>query len=341
MQTKQIVFVEKNIAKLIDIEYSEPRDNEVVVETLFSSISCGTEKANIIGDPNISISSKENEPAVFPRSSGYSSSGIVLAVGKNVTNVKVGDSVSMSWSKHKKINVMPSDCVFKYDSEKMTHQDAALMHIATFPLGAIRKTGIEIGESALVMGLGILGLFAVSLLKAAGAVPVIAVDPIPERREKALKFGADFAFDPFDADFIEKVKSVTDSGVNCAIEVTGIGKGLEQCLDCMQRFGRVALLGCTRDKNFTIDYYRKVHGPGITLIGAHTLARPDVESSPNAFTLKDDIATLRKLCSFGRISLKDMVDEVFDPEDCEAVYTRLVNDKNFPVVSQFDWRILK
>ena len=341
MQTKQIVFVEKNIAKLIDIEYSEPRDNEVVVETLFSSISCGTEKANIIGDPNISISSKENEPAVFPRSSGYSSSGIVLAVGKNVTNVKVGDSVSMSWSKHKKINVMPSDCVFKYDSEKMTHQDAALMHIATFPLGAIRKTGLEIGESALVMGLGILGLFAVSLLKAAGAVPVIAVDPIPERREKALKFGADFAFDPFDIDFIEKVKSVTDGGVNCAIEVTGIGKGLEQCLDCMKRFGRVALLGCTRDKNFTIDYYRKVHGPGITLVGAHTLARPDAESSPNAFTLKDDIATLRKLCSFGRISLKDMVDEVFNPEDCEAVYDRLINDKEFPVVSQFDWRNLK
>lgn len=341
MQTKQIVFTEKNVAKLIDVEYSEPRDNEVVVETLFSSISCGTEKANITGDPNTSISSKENEPAVFPRSSGYSSSGIVLKVGKNVINVKVGDSVSMSWSKHKKINVMPSDCVFKYDSEKITAQEAALLHITTFPLAAIRKTRLEIGESALVMGLGILGLFAVSLLKAAGAVPVIAVDPVLERREKALKFGADFAFDPFESDFIEKVKKVSDGGVNCAIEVTGIGKGLEQCLDCMKKFGRVALLGCTRDKNFTIDYYRKVHGPGITLIGAHTLARPDVESSSHAFTLKDDVNSVKNLCSLGRLNLSDMVDEFFNPEDCEEVYTRLINDKNFPVISQFDWRNLK
>lgn len=341
MQTKQIVFVEKDIAKLIDVEYSEPRDNEVVVETFFSSISCGTEKANIIGDPTISISSKETDPVVFPRSSGYSSSGIVTAIGKNVTSVKIGDSVSMSWSKHKKINVMPESGVFKFDNEKMSYQDAALLHIATFPMGAIRKTKLKIGESMLVMGLGILGLFAVSLSKAAGAVPVIAVDPNPERREKALKFGADFAFDPFESDFAEKVKKVSGGGVNCAIEVTGIGAGLNQCLDCMKRFGRIALLGCTRDKNFTVDYYRKVHGPGIELIGAHTLARPDRESSPDAFTLKDDIETLVKLCSLNRISFKDMVDEVFNPEDCQEVYSNLINDKNFPAISQFDWRNLK
>lgn len=106
----------------------------------------------------------------------------------------------------------------------------------------------------------------------------------------------------------------------------------------MAKFGRVALLGCTRDKNFTIDYYRKVHFPGITLIGAHTLARPEIESYPGYFTHRDDIETVLKLLSYKRLSLKDMVKETHRPEDCTEVYTRLVNDKNFPVVVQFDWR---
>ena len=189
----------------------------------------------------------------------------------------------MSWSLHKSINVVPEENVMKFNETDVSMQDAALCHIATFPLAALRKTRLEIGESMMVMGLGILGLMAVHFAKAAGAAPVIAVDPIAERREKALRFGADYAFDPFEKDFAKKVKEKTDGGVSTAIEVTGFGAGLNQCLDCMARFGRISLLGCTRNKNFTVDYYRKVHGPGIQLIGAHTLARPDFESSPGIF----------------------------------------------------------
>ena len=44
---KQIVFTEKNTAKLLDAEEREPKENEVVVKTMVSTISCGTERANI------------------------------------------------------------------------------------------------------------------------------------------------------------------------------------------------------------------------------------------------------------------------------------------------------
>ena len=336
---KQIVFTEKNKAELIDAEIRPLNDNEVNVETYFSSISCGTEKANITGNENIGI---VGEPSViFPRYSGYSSSGIVTAVGKDVTELKPGDKVVMSWSLHRKYNIVPEKNAVKIDNENISFEEAALFHIGTFPMAALRKTKLEIGESFMVMGLGILGLMAVHLAKAAGAAPVIAVDPVKERREKALKYGADYALDPTEECFAEKVKELTGGGVNAAIEVTGLGVGLNQCLDCMAKFGRVALLGCTRDKNFTVDYYRKVHGPGITLIGAHTLARPDNDSSHGWFTQRDDIKALMKLSEFGRINFKEMIDETFLPEDCTEVYTRLINDKNFPVVSQFDWRDVK
>jgi threonine dehydrogenase-like Zn-dependent dehydrogenase len=105
----------------------------------------------------------------------------------------------------------------------------------------------------------------------------------------------------------------------------------------MARFGRIALLGCTRNKEFHIDYYRKVHGPGITIIGAHTDARPRVESHSGWFTAKDDTESLIKLIAGGRIDPAIMVDATFKPEDCTAIYDRLINDRNFPAVAQFIW----
>ena len=136
---------------------------------------------------------------------------------------------------------------------------------------------------------------------------------------------------------MEKVKKVTKGGANIAIEVTGIGAGLNQTLDCMARYGRVALLGCTRNSDFSVDFYRKVHGPGISLIGAHAFARPKLDSYPGWFTQKDDIKSIMRLCEFGRIDLKKMIFETHSPMECTEVYTRLVSDRNFPPVVQFDW----
>ena len=216
---------------------------------------------------------------------------------------------------------------------------AALFHIATFPLAAIRKCHLEIGESAVVMGLGVLGLIAVELLHAAGAVPVIAVDPVPEKREKALAHGADYALDPFAEDFAETVKRLTNGGAKVAIEVTGNGKALDMLLDCMAKFGRVALLGCTRHSDFTIDYYRKVHGPGVSLIGAHTLARPDHESSAGLWTTHDDAMTYMRLESCGRTHISSLVEEVHSPAEASDVFARLASSPAFPVV-QFNWELL-
>ncbi len=333
---KQIVFTQKNKAEFLDVQSQKLGANQVRVKTMFSTISNGTEKANITGDPTISIFSKPTDEAVFPRCVGYSTSGIVVEKGEEVTSLEVGDRVAMYWTTHRSYNVINEKNAVKI-GDNVSFAEASIAHIATFPLAAIRKTRLETGESAMVMGLGILGLLAIGLLRAAGAVPVIAVDPVKERREKALQFGADYAFNPFDSDFCEKVKKVTDGGVNVAIEVTGLGAGLNQALDCMAKFGRVSLLGCTRSSDFSVDYYRKVHGPGITLIGAHTLARPENDSYPGFFTIPDDMKTVIKLCEKGRLDLKSIIDETHSPSECSEVYSRLIHDKNFPAVVQFDW----
>ncbi len=336
MNNNRIVFTKKDTAEFLDVEYITPGPDDVVVKTEFSTVSPGTERANITGDPN--ISSERKAGTFFPRALGYSSAGVVFEKGENVTNVNIGDRVVAFWGTHSKYNIVRKENIVKIDDDNISFQQAAITFISSFPLAAIRKTRLEVGESAIVMGLGLLGQLAVRLLKAAGAVPVIAVDPVDSRREEALNSGADFALSPFDEDFAKKIKEITNGGANVAIEVTGVGAGLDGVLDCMAKFGRVALLGCTRDKNFTIDYYRKIHSPGITIVGAHTIARPAVESHPGYFTHRDDIKSVMKLISYNRLDFGDMIKEVYSPKNCAEVYTRLINDKDFPILVQFDWR---
>ena len=332
---KSIVFTSPRVAELLNEQIPKAESGTAVVKLLRSTISAGTERANLVGDKNVTL---EDRIVPFPRRSGYSSVGIVTEVGDGVSKVSVGDRVGISWSVHSQFIRIPETNLHKL-TDDVSDASAALIHIATFPLAAIRKCNLELGESAMVMGMGVLGMMAVQLLRLAGAAPIIAVDPIKEKRELALRLGADLAFDPFDSDFVKSVKAATSGGVNVAIEVTGNGGALNSTLDCMAKFGRVALLGCTRSSDFTVDYYRKVHGPGITMIGAHTLARPKNDSSRGWWTEFDDYEALIKLVRLGRLDLESLVEEVHSPNDAFDVYTRLAAGGGFPVV-QFDWSLI-
>lgn len=352
MDNRAIVFTKAGTAELLDVRMPAPGPGEVLVRLVRSTISSGTERANLVGVPDNATGIYSTAPdgqVTWPRRSGYSSAGVVVAVGAGVQSVKPGDRVAASWSVHQHFISLPEKLVYRLP-DGITFEAGALVHISTFPMAAIRKCRLEIGESALVMGQGVLGQLAVVLLKAAGAVPVIAADPVPEKRERALALGADFAFDPTDETFAAEVKSVADTGrkvqngrtddagAKVVVEVTGNGAALDSALDAISPFGRLALLGCTRNSDFTINYYRKVHGRGVTLVGAHTDARPDGESSSGWWTTRDDAFAFLRLLDRGRVSLEGFVDEVWGPETCGEVYARLAKGEAFPTV-QFDWGV--
>ena len=338
MSNKSIVFTAPNVAEISDLEIPKIKEDEVLVKIINSAISAGTERANIVGDPNTSIYSKPTDEAVFPRFGGYSSSGIIKKVGANVKSLKVDDRVALSWSRHAQYCAVNESKAYKLP-DNVSFPAASLVHISTFSAAAIRKCRLEFGESAIVMGLGVLGLIAVSLLRAAGASPIITVDPIKEKRERALSLGADYALCPLQPDFCSKVKELTSGGAAVAIEVTGNGKALDSVLDCMRRYGRIALLGCTRNSDFTIDYYRKVHGPGITLVGAHTMARPVSESQNGWWSERDDAKAIINLISTGRLDFDSLIEEIHDVGDYKSVYRRLISEPSFPILV-LDWRNL-
>jgi threonine dehydrogenase-like Zn-dependent dehydrogenase len=203
--------------------------------------------------------------------------------------------------------------------------------IAAMGLGGMRRLQIEVGESAMVVGLGLLGLFAVQFCRLAGAYPVVAVDFDPKRRELAIKMGADRAVDPSELAGMERE-------IDTCVEVTGYASALKNLLPAMKYFGRVSLLGCTRVSDELIDYYSQVHKPGIQLIGGHNMARPAVDSRPGCWTHQDDCKAILKLIEAGRISIKPMLGRVVDPEDCAEIYRQLCEDADFPVGTVFDWR---
>lgn len=334
MERKRILFTSPGVAEYVTAECPELKPHQVLVKTAVSTVSSGTERANLLGDPN--CNSTKGPGVKWPRALGYSSAGTIVAVGEQVTDMQVGDRVALFGGTHSSVQPIAQTDVMKLEDD-VPFEEAALWNIAIFPMAAIRKCRLEMGESAIVMGQGILGQMAIVELRLAGAVPIIAVDPVKEKREQALGLGADYALDPFDPNFAARAKELTQGGAKVAIEVTGVGAGLDGVLDCMRPGGRVALLGCTRNSDFSIDYYRKVHGPGITLVGAHNQARPAYESAPGWWTEKDDREALMKFYRLGRLKFSALVAETHAPTEAPAVYSRLAAEKSFPMV-QFDWR---
>ena len=206
----------------------------------------------------------------------------------------------------------------------------------------MRKLEIELGESAMVMGLGLLGIFSVQFLRLSGAYPIIAADLNPARRELALELGADFALDPSAPDFTEKVKEITDGkGVRATVEVTGVAAALKTALECSAREGRISLLGCTRVSDVGIDFYSQVHKPGIKLIGAHNMVRPKTESYPHHWTHQDDCRAILDLIAAGRIKVMPILSRVVSPVDAPEIYRQLCEDPEFPMGTVFDWRDIK
>lgn len=300
----------------------------------YTVVSGGTERACIMGMNNTSQK--------FPMFLGYCGVGRVIQIGSSVTKVNVGDRVLVYHGKHMKYNVTPESDVTKVENDAISSLDAAFVIIASMGLGGVRKLEIELGESAMVMGLGILGIFAVQFCRLSGAYPVIAADLNPSRRELALKLGADYAFDPSAPDFAGQVKAVTKGkGVRATVEVTGVSAAMKQALDCASWMGRISLLGCTRVSDCSVDYYQQIHRPGVKLIGAHNFVRPKVESYPHHWTHQDDCKAILELIAAGRIQVAPIVSRAVSPKDASEIYNQLCDDPRFPMGTVFDWREIR
>ena len=343
MQSKGqcVVFEAVGKAALRPFEIPSPKAGEVLIESAYTVISAGTERANLMAMPNTGTTpygDGDKKAGNFPYCPGYSGSGRVVALGDGVDQLKIGDRVVVNWAGHRSHAIKKAAEVVRIDDDAIDFLDAAFAPIASFSFLGVRKLRIEIGESVLIAGQGLLGAFALQVAALSGAIPLLVSDFNPARRALAMRLGATAALVP-DASFVEQVLSATGGkGVNAVVEVTGIAKALQQALECVARDGRISLLGCTRISDVPIDFYRYVHRRGILLIGAHTDTRPAKESAPGRWTEADDYRTFLKLVAAGKMQVRPIISEVVSPEKAEEVYARLANDPQAPLGIVFDWR---
>ncbi|OIJ88361.1 zinc-binding dehydrogenase [Streptomyces colonosanans] len=134
--------------------------------------------------------------------------------------------------------------------------------------GAVINTAaLRPGQSTVVYGLGGVGLSAVLGARAAGAYPVIAVDPVPEKRELALQLGATHMYAPGEA--VEAIRELTFGGVELAVEAVGSPKVMAECLTAVARGGTVVSVGLPAPDRVLEVPALAFAGEGKSLLGSY------------------------------------------------------------------------
>ena len=190
---------------------------------------------------------------------GHEVAGVVDQVGAGITGVAVGDRVVViagernaahqittmgfdydgGWAEYV---VTKADLVAKIPDSLPFEQAAIIPDAVSTPWAAISSTGkVQAGESAVVFGIGGLGIHAVQLLKIVGCSKVIAIDPREDARANALARGADFAFAPDDVE-IKKHR-----GLNVAFDFAGVTPVRKQALSLLGEQGRLVIVGIANE----------------------------------------------------------------------------------------------
>jgi len=329
-----VVFESIGKAVLKECGVPQPKAGEVLLESEYTVVSAGTERANLMNLPNTSLK--------FPYHPGYSGVGRAIATGEGVENVKIGDRVLWNHIGHRSHAIQRAADLIVVSDDRIDSLDAAFVVIGQMGLQGVRKLQLELGESAMVIGLGILGIFATQAAVLNGAIPVIVSDFDEKRRDLALTLGADHAFSPDEENLADKIKELTrGKGADAIVEVTGAAVALQQALTYVAREGRISLTGCTRISDASIDFYRYVHREGVRLIGAHAFVRPQVDSRPGYWTAHDDYRTILAFMAAGKMEAQPIVSEIVSPADAPAVYTRLAEVKHPPLGIVFDWKKIR
>ena len=253
-----------------EVEVPKIKANQVLIKTGATGI-CGSDVECYEGD------SAEGRYDLGPYTPGHEWGGQIVEVGADAAkNFQVGNKVTgdcvmaCGVCKNCKDGRMPSACLnmreigFRPDSpggfgeymvveeqyvhripDNWTYADGAW--VETFSIGYFGIWGngghIDASDTAVIMGGGPVGLSACMVAATSGA-RTIAVDPLKNRREAALKYGAEIALDPADGDIVEQIMDITNGqGSDVTVECSGNDRAIASLFDISAHSGRVGLIG--------------------------------------------------------------------------------------------------
>lgn len=329
MQSLRVVWTEPGVVKVEEWELPSIGDKQVLVKTHFTLISPGTERAFLLRFPNT--------PSTFPQYPGYCAVGHVMEVGSKVQRFKPGDRVV--WAGKHAAHALVSEEDLLPVLPELQDEEAVFSRPIAIAMQGVRKAQIELGESVLVLGAGLIGLLASQLAKLNGGFPVISVDLTEIRLDFARKVGVDSIL-VADENLIERTSELTGGGAHVVIEATGHPDAIPLALKLARQMGRVILLGSPRGETKSVNFYTDVHRKGITLIGAHESIRPRFDSSRGFWTAKDEQTLALKLLAARRLQVTPLVTHKFRGIEAPEAYKLLVNNDASAIGILLDWRDL-
>jgi L-iditol 2-dehydrogenase len=225
----------------------------------------------------------------YPFAVGHEGSGVVEAVGAEVTHVKAGDRIAiepamscgacdqcLAGRPHtcRKLRflacpkqaegclseyiVMPEACCFKV-SDKTTFDEAAISEPLAIGVYAVKQSIPMCGAKVGILGTGCIGLSVLLPAKAQGAERIYVTDKIDSRLELARKAGALWGGNPDKEDLVAKVAELEPGGLDVVFECCGEQDALDQAIEMLKPGGKLLLIGIpatAKRVSFLIDKLR-------------------------------------------------------------------------------------
>ncbi len=277
-----------------------------------------------------------------PMAMGYSAAGIVLACGHGVQHFKPGDRVASNGHHAEVVSVPVNLCAHVPENVSLDHASFAVL--GAIALQGIRLAKIELGETVLVIGLGLVGQLAVALLNAAGC-SVIGTDPDPSKCDLALKMGAVKAAPGLSATAVE---SITHGLGADAVVITASTKSngpIELAANAVRKRGRVVLVGVVgleldrrpfffKEAEFVVSCS---YGPGRYDAQYEELGR-DYPAAYVRWTEQRNIAAVLQSIGSGRLNIEPLISHRFAIEKAMDAYEMVRNGSQpfLGVLLQYD-----
>lgn len=232
-----------------------------------------------------------------PVTLGHEIAGVIEQVGAQVPSRRIGERVCLHYlvtcgdcyycstgneqfcerglmlGKHRdggyaEYIAVPARNVIPLPDEIPFEQGAILMCSSATSLHALRKSRLKPGETVAVFGVGGLGMSAIQLAKAFGALDVYAVDINADKLKLATRFGA-IPINAAQHDPVAEIQRLTDKGgVDVALELIGLAQTMRQAVQSLAVLGRAVLVGIAAEP-VAIDSYRELLGKEAEVIGSN------------------------------------------------------------------------
>jgi predicted dehydrogenase/threonine dehydrogenase-like Zn-dependent dehydrogenase len=272
---------------------------------------------------------------------GYCNVGKVIAVGEGVSEFKIGDRVASN-GQHAEFVCIPKNLV-AHVSDEVTDNEAAFTVIGSIGLQGIRLLNPTLGETIVVIGMGLIGLLAAQLLIANGC-KVIGIDIDEEKLNLSKKWGV-IPFNPKKGDVVKFVELVTKNVGADGVLITASAKTdeiISQAAKMSRKRGRIVLVGVIGLNISRAEFYEKELSFQVSCSYGPGRYDEDYEQRGNDYPLpfvrwteKRNFEAILHAIASGKLSVKEMITEVVDLENYQTIYGEIGTKKSIASILKY------